>query len=143
MHGMGIELFIFILLSVTLECGMGILYGVAVGYDPLLVFPLAIGINFLSIFAAVFVVDKLLNWKQGLKAWLERRLSRGQRIIDKYGCVGIVMGVVVLSPIQLAILGRLLGIKPSKLYPALFLAIVVVATAFMGVALGIFKVLLA
>jgi uncharacterized membrane protein len=143
MYGIGIELFIFILLSATLECGMGILYGVAVGYDPLLVFPLAIGINFLSIFAAVFVVDKLLNWKQGFKAWLERRLVRGRRIIDKYGCIGIVMGIAVLSPIQLAIVGRLLGITPSKLYPSLFLAIIVVGAIFMGVALGVFKVLLA
>ncbi|MCW4001262.1 MAG: small multi-drug export protein [Candidatus Bathyarchaeota archaeon] len=140
---MGIELFIFILLSVTLECGMGILYGVAVGYDPWLVFPMAIAINFLSIFVAVFVVDRLLAWKQGFKTWLERRLARGQRIIDKYGCLGIVMGIVVLSPMQLAIVGRLLGIRPQKLYPALFLAIMVVATVFLAAALGIFKVLLA
>lgn len=140
---MGIELFIFIMLSVILECGMGILYGVAVGYDPWLVFPMAIVINFLGIFAAVFVIDKLLTWKHGLRAWIERRTARGQKIIDKYGCAGIVMGVVVLSPMQLAIVGRLLGIKSRKLYPALFCAILVVATAFLAAALGIFKVLLA
>jgi hypothetical protein len=136
------ELFIFILLSAVLECGMGILYGVAIGYDPLMVFPAAILINFMAIFAAVFVVDKLLNWKKGVRAWIERRLARGQKIIDKYGCVGIVMGIVVLSPIQLAIVGRLLGMKSIKLYPSLFVAIFLVATAFLGIALGIFKVLL-
>ncbi len=53
------------------------------------------------------------------------------------------MGVVVLSPMQLAIVGKLLGMKPSKLYPSLVVATFLVATAFLGVALGIFKVLLA
>ena len=122
---------------------MGIIYGVGIGFDPLLVFPAAILINFLGIVVAVKVVDRLFEWKKGFKTWLERRLARGQKLIDKYGCVGIVMGVLVLSPIQLAIVGRLIGIKPSKLYPSLFVAICVVATAFLGVALGVFKVLLA
>jgi hypothetical protein len=137
------ELVIFIVLSVFLECGMGIVYGVGIGYNPLIVFPAAILINFFSIIIAVRVVDRLLEWKKGFRCWLERRLARGQKLIDKYGCVGIVMGVFFLSPMQLAIMGRLLGIKPGKLYPALFGAILIVATAFLGIALGIFKVLLA
>ena len=137
------ELVIFIVLSVFLECGMGIVYGVGIGYNPLIVFPAAILINFFSIIIAVRIVDRLLEWKKGFRCWLERRLARGQKLIDKYGCVGIVMGVLFLSPMQLAIMGRLLGMKPRKLYPALFGAIVIVATAFLGVALGIFKVLLA
>lgn len=136
------ELLIFIFLSIVLECGMGIMYGVGIGYDPLLVFPAAILINFLGIIIAVKVVEWLFEWKKGFKAWLERRLARGQKLIDKYGCVGIVMGVLVLSPIQLAIVGRLLGIKPRKLYPSLFAAVCVVATAFLGIALGVFKILL-
>lgn len=121
---------------------MGILYGIGIGYDPMLVFPAAIIINFLTIFAAVFVVDRLLNWKKGLRNWIEKRLARGQRLIDKYGCIGIVMGVLVLSPIQLAVVGRLLGMKSIKLYPSLLTAIFLVATAFLGIALGIFKILL-
>ena len=137
------ELVIFVVLSVFLECGMGIVYGVGIGYNPLLVFPAAILINFLSIIVAVRVVDRLLEWKKGFRCWIERRLTRGQKLIDKYGCVGIIMGIFFLSPMQLAIMGRLLGMKPRKLYPALFGAIVIVATAFLGVALGIFKVLLA
>ena len=137
------ELVIFVVLSVFLECGMGIVYGVGIGYDPLIVFPAAILINFFSIIIAVRVVDKLLEWKKGFRCWLERRLARGQKLIDKYGCVGIVMGIFFLSPMQLAIMGRLLGMKPRKLYPALFAAILIVATAFLGIALGIFKVLLA
>jgi hypothetical protein len=132
----------FIVLSITLECGMGIVYGIAIGYDPLLVFPTAIILNFLAIFAAIFVMDRLMEWKKGIRVWIERRLGRGQKLIDKYGCVGIFMGILVLSPIQLAIVGRLIGIKPSKLYPTLFAAIVLVATVFLGIALGIFKVLL-
>ncbi len=121
---------------------MGIVYGIAIGYDPLLVFPAAIILNFLAIFAAVFVTNRLMEWKKGIRVWIERRLGRGQKLIDKYGCVGIFMGIFVLSPIQLAIVGRLIGIKPSKLYPTLFAAIVLVATAFLGIALGVFKVLL-
>lgn len=137
------DLVIFIVLSVFLECGMGIVYGVGIGYDPLIIFPAAILINFISIIIAVWVLDKLLEWKKGFRCWLERRLSRGQKLIDKYGCVGIVMGVFFLSPMQLAIVGRLLGIKSGKLYPALFGAILIVATAFLGISLGIFRVLLA
>lgn len=109
------EILVFIILSITLECGAGILYGIGIGYDPMLVFPAAIIVNFLAISAAVFIVDGLLKWRKGLKNWLERRLARGQKLIDKYGCVGIVMGILVLSPMQLAIVGRLLGIKSRKL----------------------------
>jgi hypothetical protein len=136
------ELLVFIILSVFLECGMGIMYGVGIGYNPLLVFPATIAINFLIIIAVVFLIDRLLCWKKGLRSWLERRLSRGKRFIDKYGCYGLIGGILFLSPIQLSILGKLLGIEPRKLYPSLLSAVVIVATAFMGIALGIFKVLL-
>ena len=136
------ELIIFIVLCMTLECGAGILYGVGIGYDPLSVFIAAIIINFTSVFIAGFLIERLLNWKKGLKNWLEKRLARGQKLIDKYGWIGIIMGICVLSTMQLAIIGRLVGIKPSKLYPALLIAIIIVATAFLGIALGIFKVLL-
>ena len=122
---------------------MGILYGIGIGYDPILVFPAAIIINFLTILVAVFIIDKLMEWKKGIRYWLERRLTRARKYIDKYGWIGIIMGVFVLSPLQLAILGKLLGMKPSTLYPALLGAIFVVATAFLGIALGLFKVLLA
>jgi hypothetical protein len=53
------------------------------------------------------------------------------------------MGIAVLSPIQLAIVGKLLGIKPSKLYPSLMGAILVAAFFFFCVAEGVFKFLLA
>jgi uncharacterized protein YacL len=137
------ELLVFIFLSIVFECGLGILYGVGIGYDPILVFPATIILNFLTILVAVCVIDRLLRWKKGLRNWIEKRLARGQKLIDKYGCVGILMGVLVLSPLQLAIIGRLLGMKPGKLYPALLGAILLVATAYLGVALGVFKVLLA
>lgn len=136
------ELLIFIVLCMTLECGAGVLYGVGIGYDPLLVYPAAIIINFSSVFIAGFLIDRLLNWKKGFKNWLERRLARGQKLIDKYGWIGIILGIFVLSPMQLAIIGRLACMKPSKLYPALLIAIIIVATAFLGISLGIFKVLL-
>jgi hypothetical protein len=125
------------------ECGLGIVYGVGIGYDPILVFPASIILNFLTILVAVCIIDRLLEWKKGLRNWIEKRLARGQKLIDKYGCVGIIMGVLVLSPLQLAIMGRLLGMKPSRLYPALLGAILLVATVYLGVALGVFKVLLA
>ena len=137
------ELIIFTILSIIFECGMGILYGIAVGFDPILVFPATIIINFLTIIVAVFIIDRLMEWKKGLKYWIERRLTRARKYIDRYGWVGIIMGVFVLSPLQLAILGKLLGMKPNTLYPALLGAILVVATAFLGIALGVFKVLLA
>jgi hypothetical protein len=136
------ELLIFIIISVFLECGMGIIYGVAVGYDPLLVFPTVIMINFLTIIAVILLIDRLLNWKKRLRFWIEKRFSRGQKLIDKYGCYGIVMGIFVLSPIQLAVIGKLIGIKPYKLLPSLLSAVFIVATAFMGITLGVFKFLL-
>lgn len=137
------ELAIFTILSIVFECGMGIVYGIGVGYDPVLVFPAAILINFLTIVVAVSVIERLMEWKKGIRYWIERRLTRARKYIDKYGWIGIIMGVFVLSPLQLAILGKMLGMKPSTLYPALLGAILVVATAFLGIALGVFKVLLA
>jgi uncharacterized membrane protein len=137
------ELIIFMILTIIFECGLGIVYGIGVGYDPILVFPATILINFLTIILALFIIDRLMNWKKGLRYWIERRVGRARKYIDRYGWIGIIMGVVVLSPLQLAILGKLLGMKPSTLYPALFGAILVVATAFLGIALGVFKVLLA
>jgi hypothetical protein len=136
------ELLIFIALSVVLESGLGILYGVGVGYDPIMVFPAAVLLNFAGALIAVLVMDALFNWKKGIKPWIERRLGRGQKLVDKYGTIGIVMGIVVLSPIQLAVVGKLLCMKPSKLYPALFVAICIVAVAYLAIALGVFKILL-
>jgi hypothetical protein len=136
------ELLVFIVLSVVLECGLGILYGVAIGYDPILVLPAAVILNFVGVIIAVFVMDALFNWKKGIKSWIERRLGRGQKLVDKYGPVGIVFGVMFLSPIQLAVVGKLFCMKPKKLYPALFVAICLVALAYFAVALGIFKFLL-
>ena len=136
------ELFIFILLSLTLECGLGILYGVGVGYNPMLVFPAAILLNFLAILAVTLFIDGLFIWKKGIKIWLEKRLGRARKFIDKYGSYGIIMGIFVFSPIQLSIVGKLLCMKPHKLYPALLGATVLVASAYLGVAIGIFKFLI-
>jgi hypothetical protein len=122
---------------------MGILYGVGIGYDPILVYLASITLNFLSILAVVFLIDRLLKWKKSQGDWIKKKLARGQKLIDKYGCLGIIMGVFVLSPIQLAIIGKLLCMKPSRLYPSLLGAIILVATLYLGIALGIFKFLLA
>jgi hypothetical protein len=136
------ELFLFVLLSISLECGMGILYGVGIGYNPLIVFIAAIILNFVGVLIATLVIDVLFNWKKGIKVWIEKRLGRGRKLVDKYGSIGIVMGVLFLSPIQLAVVGKLFCMKPSRLYPALFVAICIVASAYLGIALGIFKFLL-
>jgi uncharacterized membrane protein len=136
------ELLVFILLSLILESGMGIIYGIAVGYNPVLIFPAAIALNFVSIIFAYCIIEKILSWKPNIRHWIERRTERGRKVIDKYGCLGILMGFFVLSPVQLAITGRLLGINPNKLYPTLFGGTLIVAAAFLGVALGIFKILL-
>ena len=76
---------IFIIISVTLECGMGILFGVGVGYDPILVYIASITLNFLSVLAVVALIDRLFRWKKGLGDWIKKRLGRGQKLIDKYG----------------------------------------------------------
>jgi hypothetical protein len=137
------ELLFFILLTLIFESGLGILYGVGIGYEPIMVFSGAILINLVTIVIAISVVDRLLNWKKGLKDWIERRLTRGRKLIDKYGCIGIVMGVAFLSPMQLAIVGRLVGMKPSRLYPSLLVATCLIATVYLGVAVGLFKFILA
>jgi hypothetical protein len=136
------ELLVFIALSLILECGIGIIYGVGIGYNPLMVFTAAIILNFAGVLIAVLVIDGLFRWKKGVKPWIERRLGRGKKLVDNYGSVGIVLGVMVLSPIQLAVVGKLFCMKPSKLYPALFVAICIVAIAYLAIALGIFKFLL-
>jgi len=136
------EVYIYIVISIIFESGGGMLYGVAVGFDPLLVFASTLTINILTVFASIMVVDKLLEWKKGLKSWLEKRTARGQRLINKYALIGIIAGVFVLSPIQVAIVGRLLGMQSSKFYPPLIVGTALSAVVSMGIALGIFKLIL-
>jgi len=136
------EVYIYIFISIVFESGGGMLYGVAVGFDPLWVFASTLTINVLTVFASIIVVDKLLEWKKGLKSWLEKRTARGQRLINKYALIGIIAGVFVLSPIQVAIVGRLLGMQSNKFYPPLIVGTALSAVVSMGIALGIFKLIL-
>jgi uncharacterized membrane protein len=136
------EIYIYIVISFVFESGGGMLYGVAVGFDPLMVFATTLTINIFTVFAAIFVIDKLLEWKKGVRTWLEKRTARGQRILNKYAVIGIVAGVFVLSPIQVAVIGRLLGIQSRKFYLPLFGGTVLSALVSMGIALGIFKLIL-
>jgi uncharacterized membrane protein len=136
------EIYTYILISIIFESGGGMLYGVAVGFDPLLVFASTLTINILTVFASIFLIDKLLEWKKGLRSWLEKRTARGQRLINKYALIGIIAGVFVLSPIQVAIIGRLLRIQSKKFYPTLIVGTALSAVVSMGIALGIFKLIL-
>jgi uncharacterized membrane protein len=136
------EIYIYILVSIVFESGGGMLYGVAVGFNPLFVFATTLSINIITVLVSVYVIDKLLLWRKGLRSWLEKRTARGQRLINKYALVGIIAGVFVLSPIQVAIVGRLLGIQPNKLYPPLIGGTALSAVVSLGIALGIFKLIL-
>jgi hypothetical protein len=136
------ELYLYIVISIVFESGGGMLYGVAVGFDPLFVFATTLTLNIVTVFASIFVIDKLLAWRKGLRAWLEKRTARGQRLINKYAVVGIIAGVFVLSPIQVAVIGRLLGIHSSKYYVPLVGGTILSAVVSMGIALGIFKLIL-
>jgi len=136
------EIYIYILISIVFESLGGMVYGVAVGFDPLLVFASTLTINILTVFAAIFLIDKLLEWKKGLRNWIQKRTARGQRLINKYAWIGIIAGVFVLSPIQIAIVGRLLEIHPNKFYPPLIFGTILGGTVSMGIALGIFKLIL-
>lgn len=136
------EIPIYIIISIIFESAGGMLYGVAVGFNPLLVFVATLAINILTVFATVFLIDKLLGWKKGIRAWIEKRTARGQRLINKYAWIGIIAGIFVLSPMQTAIVGRLLGIKPSKFYPPLIGGTILGGFVSMGIALGIFKIIL-
>jgi uncharacterized membrane protein len=136
------EILLYILISIVFESLGGMLYGVAVGFDPYLVFVTTLSINILTVFAAIFLIDKLLEWKKGLRSWIERRVARGERLINKYAWIGIIAGVFVLSPIQVAIVGRLLRIQSNKFYPPLIAGTVLGAIVSMGIALGVIKVIL-
>ena len=136
------ELLLYIIISIVFESGGGMLYGVAVGFNPLFVFATTLTINIITVFAAIFLIDRLLNWKKGWRSWFERRTARGQSLINKYAVLGIIAGVFVLSPIQVAIVGRLLGIQSNNFYPTLVTGTVLSAMVSMAIALGIFKVLL-
>jgi uncharacterized membrane protein len=136
------EIYLYILISIIFESGGGMLYGVAVGFDPRLVFVTTLTINFLTVFATILIVDRLLEWRKGFRSWLERRTSRGQRLINKYAWIGIIAGMFVLSPIQVTVIGRLIGIQSNKFYPPLIVGITLSAIVSMGIALGIFKLIL-
>jgi len=134
-------LFIFIIISTAIGCGYGILYGVGIGYVPIFVYLSSIALNFLANVTIVFLTDRLLKWKS-LGERIKKRLARVQKLIDKYGSFGLVIGVSVLSTNELSIIGKLLCIKPSRLYASLLVANILNAALFLGIALGIFKVLL-
>ena len=136
------EIYIYILISIVFESGGGMLYGVAVGFNPLFVFAITLTINMLDVIATIYLIDRLLNWKKGLRSWLEKRTARGQKLINKYCTIGIIAGVFVLSPIQVAIVGRLLGIRSDKFYPPLIGGTALSAIVSLGIALGIFKLIL-
>jgi uncharacterized membrane protein len=136
------EIYIYILVSIIFESGGGMLYGVAVGFDPRLVFITTLTINILTVFATILIVDKLLKWRKGFRSWLEKRTARGQRLINKYAWIGIIAGMFVLSPIQVTVIGRLIGIQSNKFYPPLIVGIILSAIVSMGIALGIFKLIL-
>ncbi len=136
------EIFIYLVIAIVFESAGGMLYGVAVGFDPVLVFVSTLIINIITVFVASKVIDRLLEWKKGWKSWIERRTARGQRLINKYAWLGIIAGVFVLSPIQVAVVGRLLCIQPRKFYPPLIFGTVLGAIVSMGIALGIFKLIL-
>jgi uncharacterized membrane protein len=136
------EVYIYIFISIVFESGGGMLYGVAVGFNPLLVFVTTLSINILTVFATIFLINRLLEWKKGLRSWLEKRTARGQRLINKYAWIGIIAGVFVLSPMQVAAIGRLLGIRSNKFYSTLIVGTTLSAVVSMGIALGIFKLIL-
>jgi uncharacterized membrane protein len=136
------EIYIYVVMAVVFESAGGMLYGVAVGFDPLLVFASTLAINILTVLASALVVDRLLEWKKGLRDWIEKKTARGQKLINKYAWIGIIAGVFVLSPIQVAVVGRLLGIQPSKFYFPLLVGTVLGAIVSMGIAIGIFKLIL-
>jgi uncharacterized membrane protein len=136
------EIYIYILISIIFESGGGMLYGVAVGFDPRLVFVTTLTINFLTVFATILIVDRLFEWRKGFRSWLEKRTARGQRLINKYAWIGIIAGMFVLSPIQVTVIGRLIGIQSNKFYPPLIVGITLSAIVSMGIALGIFKLIL-
>ncbi len=94
------EIYIYIIISIIFESGGGMLYGVAVGFDPRLVFVTTLTINILTVFVSILLIDRLLEWRKGLRSWLEKRTARGQRIINKYAWIGIIIGMFMLSPLQ-------------------------------------------
>ena len=67
------EILLYILISIVFESLGGMLYGVAVGFNPYLVFVATLLINIATVFAAIFLIDKLLQWKKGLRSWIERK----------------------------------------------------------------------
>jgi uncharacterized membrane protein len=133
---------IYITTAIVFENMGANLYGVAVGFDPMLVFICTLGINVLVAVVASLLIDRLLAWKKGWRGWIERRTARGQRLISKYAWLGVIAGTFVLSPMQTAIVGRLLLIEPKKFYPPLILGTILGCIVSMCVALGIFKLVL-
>ncbi len=133
---------IYLIAAIIFENAGGMLYGVAAGFDLTLVFLSTLIINMITAVAASLLIDRLLAWKQNWRGWIERRTARGQRLIHKYAWLGIIAGTFVLSPIQTAVIGRLLCISHRKFYPPLLLGIVLDCFVAMAAALGIFKLIL-
>jgi uncharacterized membrane protein len=133
---------IYIITGIVFENMGANLYGVAVGFDPAWVFVCTLALNLIVVFVVSMLIDRLLAWKQNWRGWIERHTARGQRLINKYAWLGVIAGTFVLSPMQTAVVGRLLLIEPKKFYPPLILGTVLGCIISMCVALGIFKLVL-
>ncbi len=61
------EIYIYVLMAIVFESAGGMLYGVAVGFDPKLVFVSTLIINILTIFVAVKVIEQAVRMEKGSK----------------------------------------------------------------------------
>ena len=86
------EIYIYIVISFVFESGGGMLYGVAVGFDPLLVFAATLTINIFTVFASIFVIDKLARKKNSERSKILEQIRcdwnsrRGVRALADTGC---------------------------------------------------------
>lgn len=123
-------------LSPVSELRGGILLGVSLELDPLLVFLVAIIANALLFFPIFFGLslfyDKFLSRFQLFNRYLEDVKRRGKPKVDKYGFWGLTLLVAIPLPVTgvytATFLSWLLAMDWKKAFPAIGLGVIIAGT---------------
>lgn len=121
-----------------IELRGGIPYGILLGLDfPMAVVAAVIG-NMIPVPFIVYFIEEIFKWMKvhlpklgGFIARMEAKAESKRAMIDKYGSIGLIILVAIPLPGTGAwtgsLVAALLGIKPVKAFPCIFLGVLIAA----------------
>lgn len=134
------EFLILIFLSVVGQVWIAVPYGIAVGMNPLAVFTITVIFNFIPI-PIILKLSKRLE--RGVihrtLMWLRKR---AEKWIEKYGFIGMIVSVSLASAYGAALAGYVLGVDKRKIYPGVFIGLLIEALFYVLASKGIINLII-